>query len=85
MKNDEKIFFVYCYILGRREAYQARRVEPRYIINDFEMIGFMHHKRCWYLLEKWRRLGFYDYGTNLELGWFYPNKLPERYKKILEE
>lgn len=40
---------------------------PRDIVNR---AGFyMHHKRAWYLLEKWSNKGWYDYGTTLDLGW----------------
>lgn len=28
-----------------------------------------HYKRCWYMLDKWTRLGWYDYGVTADLGW----------------
>lgn len=43
------------------------------------------HKRCWYYLEKWHRLGFYSSGVTADLGWFYPDKLPQRYREIVQE
>ena len=91
MKEDEKRFFVACYRFGRasgnRRLYPSNSLDeyltPRVIVNILR--GYIHHKRCWYYLQKWSDLGFYDYGVTLDLGWFYPEKLPERYKKLLED
>ena len=39
----------------------------RDIINES---GFpFHHKRAWFLLEKWCGKGWYEYGVTLDLGW----------------
>ena len=93
MKEDEKRFFIACYRFGRASGNRllnpvtASRLgtylTPREIVNILR--GYIHHKRCWYYLQKWCGLGFYDYGVTLDLGWFYPEKLPERYKKLLED
>ena len=84
MKEDEKRFFIACYTYGRiAPNWDVPYVSVRKIINILS--GYIHHKRCWYYLEKWSDLGFYDYGVTLDLGWIYPDKLPERYKKLLEE
>lgn len=32
----------------------------------------MAPKRAWYLLSKWARLGWYDYGVSIDLGWLTP-------------
>jgi hypothetical protein len=40
---------------------------PRDIINEHNFP--IPQKRAWYLLEKWCKKGWYDYGVNLELGW----------------
>jgi hypothetical protein len=42
-------------------------VSPRDIINEENFD--MHYKRAWYLLDKWTRKGWYDYGVTLDLGW----------------
>ena len=42
------------------------------------------YKQFVYYLKKWEELGFYDYGVNQELGWFYPENFPDRYKEIIE-
>lgn len=42
-----------------------RRQSPREVIYDLGI----HHKRAWYLLEKWSSKGWYDYGVCLDLGW----------------
>ena len=75
MKEDEKIFFKTCYRL-RNNDYSIRDI-------IWFMKDFIHHKRCWYLLEKWSRLGFYDYGVTLDLGWFYADEMPERYLELI--
>lgn len=87
MKDDEKKFFLIIYKFCRYDSVIYRRdgarFTPRQIINVIE--PWMHHKRCWYLLEKWSGIGFYDYGVTLDLGWIYPNELPERYKVLVED
>jgi hypothetical protein len=74
MKDQERIFFSLCY--GLRDAYR-----PREIVNL--LADTIPHKRCWYYLEKWAARGFYSYGVTLDLGWFYPEKLPDRYRQIV--
>jgi hypothetical protein len=29
----------------------------------------INHKRCWYILEKWGKRGWYNWGVTLDLGW----------------
>ena len=76
MKDHERIFFALCYNL--RGAWK-----PRAIVNL--LAETIPHKRCWYYLEKWHRLGFYSSGVSADLGWFYPEKLPQRYREIVQE
>lgn len=81
MKDDEIRFFRTCWEWWHNE--KAPFLNIRLIINIVS--EFIPVKRCWYLLEKWTRLGFYDYGVTLDLGWFYPDDLPLRYKELIEE
>lgn len=86
MKEDEKKFFklIYTYCSYKVVDYKlVNKLTPRDIINIIN--PWMHHKRCWYLLRKWSDTGFYDYGVTLDLGWIYSNRLPERYKVLVEE
>lgn len=89
MKEHEKIFFALCYNLCTRFSGNTSNVEikvtmhPRQIINA--LAGTIPRKRCWYYLDKWARRGFYDYGVNLELGWFWMDRLPLEYQKIINE
>lgn len=76
MKEDEKLFFVLCFQL--RMQYE---IDVRNIINMLQ--PFINKKRLWYLLEKWVKQGFYDYGVNLDLGWFEIKKIPNRYCDLL--
>lgn len=79
MKKDEIIFFRYCYTLKMHCNWPIRAV-----VEYFNFNGIIHRKRCWYLLSKWARFGFYNYGITLDLGWFKsPSIMPERYKQIL--
>lgn len=62
MKDDERQFL--------RDAIAARATGEcvRDFINSDRCV--IHHKRAWYLLEKWVRKSWYDYGVSLDLGWF---------------
>lgn len=78
MKFDEEMFFSYCYILQTHYSYTIRD-----IIEHF-FNGIIHPKRCRYLLKMWSRLGFYNYGCSLDLGWFESiNTMPEQYRNIV--
>ena len=84
MKDDEKKFFITCYKYrgdGLREYHPSIR-DIINILNDYQIINY---RRCRYLLRKWNRLGFYNYGVALDLGWFEPNKFPERYKELVKK
>lgn len=90
MKEDEKRFFLACFKYCRKLRtidYPYRRhnehLDPRTVINILS--GYIPPKRCYYYLHKWTELGFYNYGVNLDLGWFYPENLPERYSNLLKE
>lgn len=83
MKDDEKKFFRACYLYGRTDVFQKEFILPRTIVNI--LAGYIYHKRCWYYLQKWEDLGFYEYGTALDLGWFIPENLPERYLELIKE
>lgn len=77
MKLDEINFFKTCY------KYRMNGVSIRGIINILKF--FINYKRCWYLLKKWSRLGFYNYGVTLDLGWFELENMPLRYVNLLKE
>lgn len=82
MKDDEKLFFILCVKYSCR---QVGKVRVREIIGILHACHFIHYKRCWYLLQKWSGLGFYEWGVTMDLGWFDLNNLPERYAALLEE
>ena len=75
MKENEKIFFKVCYNLrSEKEVY--------YIIR--ELTDKIPVKQMIYYVKNGTNLGSTTGGTNLLFGWFYPEKLPERYKKLIE-
>lgn len=76
MKEQERIFFALCYKL--REI-----MKPRDVVHL--LAETIPHKRCWYYLDKWNILGFYSSGVSTDLGWFYPDKLPPRYREIIDK
>lgn len=84
MKDDEIKFFILCisYANAIVKGQTIERMTPRELINIIDM--WIPHKRCWYYLEKWDRLGFYDYGVTLDLGWIYTDKIPQRYRDLLK-
>lgn len=85
MKEDEIKFFKTMVMYGRQRTNSGTLVG----IWPYELINFLseyiHHKRCWYLLQKWSRLGFYDYGVSLDHGWLEFDNLPERYIAVIKE
>ena len=85
MKEDEIKFFKTMIRYSRccKEGMLFGATNPREIINILR--EFMNYKRCWYLLKKWSGLGFYNYGVCLDLGWLEMDKLPDRYKELLDK
>lgn len=66
MKPDEQAFLMT--VASLRDGDNRKGWKwPRDIINYPEFS--MHHKRAWFLLEKWCRKGWYEYGVTLDLGW----------------
>ena len=74
IKDHERIFFALCFNM-------RNIMKPRSVVHV--LCDTIPHKRCWYYLEKWHRLGFYSSGVSSDLGWFYPEKLPQRYLEIV--
>lgn len=69
MKEDEIRFLLDLY---------NKNISPRELINQPDF--YIHHKRAWYLLEKWSNKGLYDYGVTIDLGW-----LTTKGKKVAKE
>lgn len=67
MKEDEKQFLILVYEKCKRYEDTKEKYYVRTLINSEDCT--IHHKRCWYLLEKWAGQGLYDYGVTLDLGW----------------
>ena len=68
MKEDEKNL-----LLTLWETGLTPRVANREILH-------MNHKRMWYILHKWTKKGWYDWGVSVELGW-----LEDEGKKVAQE
>jgi len=85
MKADEIKFFRFCFrfMTSHINGNIIDGLSPRIIIDMLS--DFIPYKRCWYYLEKWSRIGFYDYGVTLDLGWLYVNEIPERYLNVLDK
>ena len=85
MKKDEEKFFRLCYkyIKHIRDNIYNGEYSPRDLINIIE--EWLPHKRAWYYLKKWDRLGFYNYGVTLDLGWLEDDKIPQRYLELINE
>lgn len=76
MKPLERIFFKSCLMKGKRSV--------RDICEIYADMGFPVKILIGYV-KKWWRMGFYDYGVTLDLGWFYIDELPVEYAKMREE
>lgn len=84
MKEDEKKFFRLCYrYIRSSNQYNIKMYTPRELINILD--GWLPHKRAWYYLSKWDRLGFYEWGVTEDLGWLILDKIPQRYLDLLKE
>lgn len=86
MKDDEKAFFKTCIKFISIQGvpnHDYKTATPRTIIRTIS--EFMNYKRCWYLLEKWANKGFYNYGVNLELGWFEAEYFTGEYQEMYLE
>lgn len=68
MKLDEVAFFLRVAVQHSSHGLMDTEPQcPRDIINE---PGFpINYKRAWFLLGKWTRKGWYDYGVTLDLGW----------------
>jgi hypothetical protein len=62
MKDDEKQLLILISQKCKIKEYSVRD-----LINSG--LCAIHHKRCWYLLDKWSSKNLYDYGVSLDLGW----------------
>lgn len=70
MRDDERRFLADIYkrcTTYYMEPPQITNISTRVIINEPDF--YMHHKRAWYLLEKWCGKDWYEYGVTLDLGW----------------
>lgn len=77
MKEEEKIFFKACIV------HAGNKIAVMDIVNI--MSGFVPAKRLMYFVQKWVKLGFYNYGTSMYKGWFEVQAMPERYKLLVME
>lgn len=76
LKEHEKLLFTMCWVF-------QKVMWPRQVYACLHKI--IPYKQFVYYLGKWEGLGFYDYGVNQELGWFYQDALPDRYKELIDE
>lgn len=84
MKEDEKKFFRLCYrYIRSSNQFNIKTYTPGELINILD--EWLPHKRAWYYLSKWDRLGFYEWGVTEDLGWFILDKIPQRYLDLLKE
>jgi hypothetical protein len=88
MKKDEIVFLLTYYEMSHLyglKDYHDFSIRPRHIINFPFFKDFMHNKRAWYLLNKWSRKWWYEYGTTLDMGWLTDegiSKAQELYKEL---
>lgn len=91
MKNDEKKFLILVNNECGKETGELVRifnisyrdtVSPRDLIRreTFDM----NYKRAWYLLDKWSRKGWYEYGVTLDLGWL-TNEGKKKAQELISE
>lgn len=79
MKPDEKFLFIAVHYSTCKFPF----VSVRDIVETLHEFGFIHYKRSLYLLRKWVKIGFYNYGVSILAGWVEHDKLPQRYLEII--
>ena len=79
MKADEKFLFISVY----NASIKFPLVSTRDIVITLHECGFIHFKRSLYLLRKWCKFGFYNYGVSILCGWIEEDKLPQRYIDVI--
>lgn len=72
MNPREKCFFKVCLALTEKRIYTIREV-----MGMFD--GVIPERQMLYYLKKWAKIGFYDYGTTIDLGWIIGRNVPSRY------
>lgn len=81
MKPDERDFLIQLSVLRRGDPgiWNSDEPWPRDLIRSCGI----NYKRCWFLLSKWTRKRWYDYGTCLDLGWLTPEGKAEAERQRL--
>ena len=79
MKTDEKFLFIAVHCC----TCKFPQVSVREVVTTLHEFGFIHYKRSLYLIRKWCKLGFYNYGVSILSGWIEHDKLPNRYMDII--
>ena len=74
MKEDEKQYFV--------ELWNLK--DDRQKFTDYTFKN-SKSKRFMYILEKWDKKGFWEYGVSLRGGWFITDKIPSQYLELLKD
>lgn len=73
MKDDEKQYFI--------ELWNLRKDRRKFLDYTFSK---SNSKRFMYILDKWDKKGFWDYGVSLRGGWFIERNIPKRYLDLIE-
>lgn len=91
MKDQEKLFFQYSIYRFRYGSYfndtpfGTGTTAMREVVNEARLIFGIQVRHLWFWLEKWTTLGFYNYKTILDLGWFEIDKFSGEYLELYNE
>lgn len=78
MINQEKTFFKACYRLTCISMWTVREVVEL-------LVDTIPRDDCWNYLRKWKKLGFYNYGSSIDLGRIDTHKVTDEYKEAILE
>ena len=73
MKDDEKQYFI--------ELWKLKNDRRKFLDYTFKN---SNSKRFMYILEKWWRKQFWEYGVSLRGGWFIEKNIPNQYLELLK-
>lgn len=82
MRDDEKRFLVDIYRRCHNGYMKKDGMSVKELIQEDGF--YMHYKRALYLLEKWSRKGWYEWGVSIRVGWLQPEGI-EKAKTLIAE
>lgn len=82
MKDDEQRLLIDIYNRCHNGYMKKDGISVKELVQEEGF--YVHHNRAWFLLGKWSRKGWYEYGVSVRVGWLTPEGI-ERAKELIAE